>query len=230
MKKTYFGLGPAKLLLIAALSAAVIACGALSAQKFYEIMLSVFSIITIAYISQGKVTGCVCGIIYSAAYAAVCFSRQIYGLAVFMILLVVPLYIISLFTWKKNQNKGAVEVKRLPAAKLVLVLIASFAGYWCIFFLLGAVGSSDVLFDSLTLVFGISGMTLLSLRYVEQWYFNIASNVSVSLLWLFKSLEDASNLNFMVVAVIFVASNVVGLVSWIKMEKMEKMEKKGENT
>lgn len=219
IKKRYFGLSTVKLLLIVVMSAAVIACGLLSAQKFYEIIISVFSIITIIYISEGKIAGCACGMVYSVAYAAVCFSRQIYGLSVYMILIILPLYAISLFTWKKNQNKGAVEVKRLPAVKLILVLAASFIIYWGIFFLLRAVGSSNIVFDSLTLVFGISGMTLLSLRYVEQWYFNIASNVSVSVLWVFKSVESISNLNFLIVAVIFVVSNVIGLVSWRKMEK-----------
>lgn len=219
VKKTYLGLGPKKFIMAITMSLAVFICGLLSKQEFYEIAVSALAVVTIIFLSEGKTIGCILGTVYSVAYAAVCFSRQLYGLAFFMAFLVLPLYVISLFTWKKNQNKGAVEIKRLSAAKLILVIAASVAGYCCIFFVLGKVGSSNAPLDSLTIVFGMAGMVLLSLRYLEQWYFNIASNAAAVVIWAVKSFESASNLNFLIAAAVFVASNVIGLVSWFRLNK-----------
>jgi len=221
-EKTYMGLHPGKLLLGVIMSLAITVCGILSKQIFYEIIISIFSVVTILYVIEGKMAGCVCGVIFCVVYAAVCFTRQIYGLMFFQIFIGIPSYGVSLFTWKKNQAGNRVAVKRLSAVKLAIITVASFAGYWGLFMLLGAIGSSNVIFDSLTLVFGTCGMVLLSLRYVEQWYFNIAASISVAVLWAFKLTESISNLNFMIVSVVFLICNIIGLVSWIKMGDNDK--------
>jgi len=211
-----------KLMFCVITSVAVAVCGFLSSQPIFEIMISVFSIVTVVYISEGKLAGCVCGMIFCAAYITISYSRQLYGLMIFEIFIAIPLYFVSLFTWKKNQNRGAVAVKRLSVKKLIFVIAITFIGYWCAFLLLTTIGSSDIVFDSLTLVLATAGMTLLSLRYVEQWYFNIASNVSIAILWVFKLAESISNLNFFISAVIFVICNIIGLLSWRRLERHNK--------
>ena len=217
-KKTYLGLRPKKALFGAAASFAIIICGLASSQAFYEIIISVFSIMTILYVVEGKWIGCACGIIFCLVYAlAVSFTRQFYGLMVFQLFICMPLYAVSLVNWKKNQNKNTVAVKRLKANRFILVVVASAAAYCVLFATLQAVGSSNAVFDSLTVIFGMSGMTLMSLRYAEQWYFHLASNLSAVVMWLIKSFESIINLNFLIIALIFAASNIIGLVSWLKM-------------
>ena len=220
-KRTYFGLHAEKLIFSVIMSVVVVICGVLSAQIYYEVMLSVFSIVTIVYIVEGKLVGCVCGAVYCAASAAISYSRQLYGLMLFQIVFAVPLYIASIFTWKKNQNKSAVEVKRLPLGKLAFVITAAAAAYGGVFFLLKAIGSTNIPIDSLTLILSISGMVLLSLRYIEQWYFNLAANISVVVLWAFKIAESLTNINFMIIAIISTGLNILGLVSWVKMREKD---------
>ena len=227
-KRTYLGLRPGKFIFGIVAFVVIIVSGILSKQVFYEILISLFSVITILYIIEGKLIGCVFGIAFCAAYAVVCYSRELYGLMLFQICMGMPMYAVSVFTWKKNQNsqnKGTVAVKRLPLKKLGLIIGTAFIGYWGILALLTAINSSNAAIDGLTLAFGICGMILLSLRYVEQWYFNIASCASVMILWIIKSIEDISNLNFLIVAIIYVTSNTIGLISWLKMDKTNKIDK-----
>jgi len=220
-KKTYLGLRPGKILFGVIAFVAVTICGFLSSQPFYEIMISGLSIITIIYVIEGKLAGCVLGIIYCSAYAFVCYSRELYGLMALQVLVCAPAYAAGLVNWKKNQNKqnDTVIVKRLSKLKLFLVIITLCAGYWGVFALLKIAGSANVPVDSLTVVFGISGMTMLALRYVEQWYFHIAANISIVIIWAVKLTESMSNLNFMIAAIIFVFSNILGLISWLRMAK-----------
>ena len=133
-----------------------------------------------------------------------------------------PVYIVSLFTWKKHRRGDIVEVRKLSPKKLILLLIVFAAGFGCAYLILRAAGSSDAFFDGLTISLGTCGTLLLALRYVEQWYFNLAANITILILWSIAAASDISNLNFVICTSVFVVSNIMALISWLKMERAQK--------
>ena len=222
IKKNYLGLSFSRLIFALASTVIITICGLLSGQAYPEIAVSAFSVVTLMYLVEGKLTGCVCGMVYCIFYAAICFSKGFYGLMAFQIFVAVPMYIVSLFTWKKNKHGDTVAVRKMSWKKLSLVFVIALAGFAGAYFILGKAGSSSALFDGLIISLGTLGTLLLSMRYVEQWYFNIGANATVLTLWIYKSLEDISNLNFAICAFVFVVSNIMALISWIKMEKAQR--------
>jgi len=87
---------------------------------------------------------------------------------------------------------------------------------------LRAVGSSNAVVDGFTLPLATMGIILLSLRYVEQWYFNLAANAAVLTLFIVAALADVSNLSFVISSLVFAVSNVMALISWVKMERAQR--------
>ena len=222
-KKNYLGLGFGRLM-FALLSVFVISiCGLLSKQAYVEIAVSAFSVVMLMYLVEGKRIGCFFGVVYCVFYAAVCYSKDLYGLMAFNLIVALPMYILSLFTWKNHNHGDTVAVRRLHPKQLALVLVAALAGFGFAYLILKAVGSFNAFFDGLTLSLAAFGTLLLSLRYVEQWYFNLSANIVVLILWTIATAADISNLNFVICSFVFVVSNIMALVSWLKMERMQRI-------
>ena len=224
-RKKYFGLGFNRLAFAFAAAVILIICGILSGQAYYETAISVFSVVMLMYLVEGKRAGCVCGIIYCVLYAIVCFSRGFYGLASFNFFFAMPMYTASLFTWSKNKSgdTNTVAVRRFSHKNLAFVIAGAFILFGCAYMILKLAGSSGstAVFDGLTLSFAAFGTVLLALRFVEQWYFNLAANATVFTLWVFAAVRDVSNLNFVICAAVFVVSNAMALFSWLKMAKLQ---------
>ena len=197
-------------------------CGVFSKQALAEIAVSAFSVVMLMYLVEGRRTGCFCGVAYCAFYAAVCYTKGFYGLMAFNLIFALPMYILSLFTWKKHKHKNTVAVRKLQKKQLALVLAAALAGFGLAYLILKAAGSFNAFFDGLTLSLAAFGTLLLALRYVEQWYFNLAANLASLMLWIAAAVADASNLNFVICTSVFVVSNIMALVSWHKMEHLQK--------
>jgi nicotinamide mononucleotide transporter PnuC len=222
MKKTgYFGLSLNKLIFALAAIAVITGSGFLSGQPYAEIAISAFSIVTLMYLVEGKPAGCVFGALYCTAYTVVCYAKGFYGLMFFNAFFAFPMYIIGIFTWNANKKGENVAARKLSAKKLLMVLAAAAVVFCGAYFICKATGSSNALFDALTLSLAAVGTLLLALRYVEQWYFNLAANLAVLVLWLIAAISDISNINFVICTSVFVVSNVMALISWLKMEKKQ---------
>jgi len=222
IKKNYFELSFGRLVFAGLAAFILTICGILSKQAYTETAVSVFAVVMLMYLVEGKQVGCVFGIAYCIIYAAICFSKGFYGLMLFNILIGLPMYTVSLFTWGKNKHGDTVAVRKLTPKKLTLVLAAALIGFGCMYLILKAAGSSNAFFDGLILPLGTVGMLLLSLRYIEQWYFNIAANITGLMLWIAATISDISNLNFVICTSVFVVSNIMALVSWLKMERQQR--------
>ena len=217
--KPILGLTPTRFIFILASIPLLIACGVLTRQPWHEMLLSVYSVFTLMYLAEGRRAGPACGMLFCLGYAALFFSKQIYGLAVFNTLFGAPVYLASLVAWGKHMNNRAVQPKRLSPRGWALGLGTSIAGFVGIYLLLRPIGSQGALWDSLTLSLMGPGLVLLLLRYVENWVFNLAGSAVVLILWVVNTLGDTANLSFVLIAALQAATNAIGFVTWLKLER-----------
>jgi len=217
--KNILGFSPGRFAFIVCAAPLLIACGALTKQPWYEILLAVYSVVTLMYLAQGRRAGPACGMFYCLGYGALFLSKQIYGLAAFNTLFGFPVYLASLIAWGKHMNDRTVRAKKLSTKGWALSLgagAAAFAGLWL---LLRPLGSQGALWDSLSLSLVGPGLVLLLLRYVENWIFNLAGSLAVLMLWVINTMEDISGLSFVLIAALQVATNAMGLAIWLKLER-----------
>ncbi len=218
-EKTILGFGLGRFIFILAAAPVLIACGILTEQVWYEILLAVYSVVTLMYLAEGKRAGCACGMAYCLAYGALFFSRETYGLAFFNTLFGFPVYLFSLISWGKHKSGATVAMKKLNGKGWAISLGAGVVAFVGIYLLLRAVHSENAIYDSLSLAFVAPGLVLLLLRYVENWCFNLAGNFVVMILWIVNTKQDIANLSFVLIAALAVAVNAIGFVTWIKLEK-----------
>jgi len=225
-QKPILGLTPARFAFVMASMPLLIACGVLTKQPWHEMLLSIYSVVTLMYLAEGLRAGPACGMFYCLGYGALFFSKRIYGLAAFNTLFGFPVYLASLVAWGKHmavsdaaEGKKAVQPKKLAPKGWVTALGASVVSFAGIFLLLRAVGSQGALWDSLSLSLVGPGLVLLLLRYVENWVFNLAGNFVVLILWVVNTMEDPANLSFVLIAALQVATNAIGFVTWLRLER-----------
>ena len=224
-KKIYLGLSFGRIVFALVAIAILTASGLLFRQAYAEIAVSAFSMVMLMYLVEGKPAGCVFGAVYCLAYSVVCYTRGFYGVLAFNVLFAFPTYIVSIFTWNSNKCGDTVAARKLPAKRFLAALAAFPVVFGGAYLVLRAVGSSNAVFDALTLSLAAFGTLLLALRYVEQWYFNLAANLAGLGLWIMAAAKDISNLNFVICTSVFVVSNAMALVSWQKMERMQNEKK-----
>jgi nicotinamide mononucleotide transporter PnuC len=208
----------------ALLCLALIACGLLTGQAWYEAALAVFSVVKLMCLAQGRRAGCALGVAYCLAYGALYFSRQVYGLAFYHALFAAPVYAASLVAWARHRGERAVVTKRLGPKAWALALGASLASFAGFFPLLRAAGSQNALWDSLSLSLLGPGLVLLLLRCVENWWFKLAGYSVALILWSVNAARDIANLNFALVSAVTVAVTAMGLANWRRLAQAAKQE------
>jgi len=219
-EKTILGIGLGRFVFAAASAPVLAVCGVLTGQSWYEILLAVFSVVTITYLSQGKRAGCALGTLWSLGYAAVYAARRLVGLAFFNCFVSFPVYAASFFTWKRHRVGHTVATRRLSPKGWALMVSLCALGFAGCTLLLRKFGlSSAPLLDSLSLSLASSALALLLLRYTENWWFAIAADVVKLALWAVRAAANLADLNFLLIAAVLCAVNIVGLITWLRLHK-----------
>ena len=204
----------------------LVAIGIRSEQPYFKIATTALAVVVLAYLMEGKLAACISGAIYAALMAWICHSEGFYAMMIFNSCCSLPLNIIAFFTWRKNQHGKTVAVLTMSAMKLLAVLAVTLVVCGITYLILRKTDSTVPLtvslLDSLCLSASAVGTVLLSLRYLEQWYFFIAANVTFCTLWIIKTLDNSANLNFAILALIFVVLNIMSLIAWRKMERAQR--------
>jgi len=220
-QKTILGFGRKRFIFVAASIPVLLASGLLTGQPWYEILLALFSVITLMYLAEGKRVGVACGIFFTLGHGALFFSRGVWGLAAFNALFAAPIYVFSLIAWGRHQNDTShtVQVKQLSwkhRALILGVIAALFAGF---FLLLRAINSNNALLDAATLSLFAPAIILLRGRYIENWVLHLAGNLTATAIWVVAATQDILNFNFVLIGAVATVVNVIGLMSWVRLRK-----------
>jgi nicotinamide mononucleotide transporter len=114
-------------------------------------------------------------------------------------------------------------MKKLPVARLLLILTASFAAVVTYgVFLSGLEGQHTPYIDSTTNVLSIAAAILMLLRYREYWGFYIVVNAVSVVMWLLRfTAGQADALSMVVMWSAYLVNSVYGLTVWYRGTKNE---------
>ena len=161
----------------------------------------------------------------TVTYGWVSWENALYGQVIQNIILLLPIQIAGLIAWKRNLAKSKnkeIQIKKLTAKKWIITIIGLLI-CWGLYYLLlvnlpnivsaifGVTISPDAspVMDSLTTVLTVTAMILTSLRYIEQWYFWIITNIGVVLF--IQSLLETTNITSAIIV-----SDFSGMINWIQ--------------
>ena len=218
-KQSILGFGRGRFVFVVSSMPLLVASGVLTGQPWHEILLALYSVVTLMYLAEGKRAGAACGIFFCLGHGALFFTRGVWGLAVFNALFATPVYLFSFIAWgkHKSEDSNTVQVKRLSWKGRGLVLCVSAGLFVGLFLLLRHVGSANAMLDAVTLAVFAPALVLLRGRYLENWVLHLAGNATATTIWVINTVQDVMNFNFVLIGAVAVTVNVIGFVTWWKL-------------
>jgi len=86
-------------------------------------LCSIVGIITALLLAKGKNLGQIFGLLIVVLYSIVSFKNKYYGEVIIYLFTMLPMYIIGIISWLKNQNKetNTVEVNTIKTKKWIII-------------------------------------------------------------------------------------------------------------
>lgn len=173
--------------------------------------------------AKGNVWGQVLIIIFSLLYAVVSFEQKYYGEMITYLGMTAPVAAVSIYTWIKNPySDSEVKVGRLNAKKAVYLFIAAIAVTILFYFILKRLGTSSIVFStiSITTSFLASILTTLRVEYYALAY--AANDVVLIILWTIACINDIGYVTMIICFIIFLINDLYGFYNWRKIKAAQK--------
>lgn len=135
-----------------------------------------------------------------------------------------PMAVFSLVSWLRNPYEGKrseVKVSALGAAETVSIFVLSAVVTLVFYFILGALGTANLLPSTLSVTTSFLAVCLTFRRSPYYAAAYAANDVVLVILWVTASLSDASYVSVAVCFAVFLANDIYGFISWSRMKKRQ---------
>lgn len=177
------------------------------------------------YMAIGKWYNYIFGILFSVLYMYSCFVNGLYGLVIFTILFFTPIQISGIVSWLKNkESDDTVSTRSLNTNSSILLCTIIVIGSVGIGALLSLIPTQNLaMLDSTSQILNLAGVVLGAMRYRESWYIWLTNNVADLSIWIINTILNTPNAYMMlIVSIMYLVMNIIGIVSWIKIERYQK--------
>ena len=171
---------------------------------------------TALLLAKGKYSCYIIGIISTFFYAFVSYSNSYYGEVIIAMCCTLPLMIVGLINWLKNQdNTNTVIIKEIIKKELILVLLSQvimFAGYY---YLLKLFNTNNLLVSTFSVIASIIA-TYLTARRSEYGFIGfIINDIILIALWSIPVFSGSANIiPVLLCPVLLLINDIYGVYNW----------------
>jgi len=167
---------------------------------FIASITSLVGIITALLLAKGKVAGQFFGLIIVILYSFVSFQNKYYGEMLIYIFIMLPLYILGIYSWSKNKNqKNEVIPNTIKTKETVWIICISIIFFIAIYYLLKYLGTEQLFLSTLSVVCSVFAVYLLARRSKYGFLFYIFDDLVILLMWIIP----VFNGNLLVLPIVF---------------------------
>ena len=206
---------------LAVVTASNLMTGAVDPVNLVATLVGVTALILVA---RGDVWGQLLSILFAALYSVTSFRYQYYGEIITYLGMSAPIAAASAVTWLRNpyeKGKNEVKIRRLSAKGILLLVLATTAVTVAFYFILGALGTANLLISTVSVTTSFLASTLMLLRNSYYAVAYGANDVVLIVLWVLASLEDVSYLPMVACFLAFLINDIYGFISWKIREKKQ---------
>lgn len=184
--------------------------------------------------ANGRIITFLFGLIDVSLYAVACFYGRKYGNAFLHVLYFVPMQFVGFYQWKKrgsDKSGSSVKARRLSPKQWAMYMGIFMAGAVVAYLILQRFDKSAadsfikmaVVLDVLPLMCNIIGQMLMSMAYMDQWFFWIGVNITSVIMWstTLKGSADSYALIYVIKYSFYLLNSINGLRIWLRLSKPE---------
>lgn len=186
---------------------------------YLTLAASLIGVTGLIFIAKGMILGQVCTIIFSLLYGIVSFLYAYYGEVLTYVFMTAPMAVVALISWARHPYKESaeVEVAHIGSRQVATLGVLTLAVTTLSYFLLGALGTANLLTSTLSVATSFLAVYLTYLR--SPWYaLGYALNdIVLIVLWVMATLDNPAYLPMIFCFVMFLANDIYGFVNWRRM-------------
>lgn len=185
---------------------------------------SLIGVTALIFVAKGDAFGQILTIIFSVLYGIVSWKFKYYGEVITYLCMSAPAAFVTLIAWLKHPYKDSHEVKvaHMSWKKWAFTIGVSVVMTVAFYFILGALGTTNLLVSTISILTSSFACTLLILR---SPYYAIAystNDIVLIILWIMATIENIMYLPMIICFVMFLANDLYGFYNWRKMKRRQK--------
>lgn len=195
--------------------------------NYVTLAASLIGATSLIFCAKGNPIGQLLMIVFSVLYGIISFTFAYYGEMITYLGMTAPMAVFALISWLKNPyngNKSEVKVNTISRLEIIFMLVLA-AVVTCVFyFILKFFNTANLLPSTLSVT---TSFIAVYLTFRRSPYFPLAyaaNDLVLIVLWILASLSDSSYISVVICFVMFLANDIYGFISWIKMRKRQTQE------
>ena len=179
---------------------------------------------TALLLAKGKYSCYIIGIISTFFYAYISYINSYYGEIIIAMCCTLPLMIIGLINWLKNQdNTNTVIIKEITEKEIILVLLSQAILFYGYYLLLKAFNTSNLLISTISIVISLIATYLTARRSEYGFTGFIINDIILIILWILPILDGKLNIIPVVLCpVLLLINDIYGTYNWKKIKNRQK--------
>lgn len=197
-----------------------ILCGIITHDYVLGTLVVLFGMFDCYLTSIGKVSNYFFGIGYTILSAYLYFMNGQYGLTMVSLLVFVPVQISGVVSWLKKLDKtNTVKTRKFTLKTSIIVVCSCVICSIVLGNLLSLIPGQKLAFlDATSNVLCLSLMILMNMRYCENWYLYLLTNITDLTIWSINLSRGGEGAIVMViVSVWYIIFNIYGMYNWYKL-------------
>lgn len=184
---------------------------------------SLVGVTALIFVARGDVYGQIITIIFSVLYGIISWKFKYYGEMITYLFMSAPAAFVTLIAWLKHPYKDSHEVKvdGLTKGKLVMTVLLSLVITFVFYFLLKALGTTNLIVSTLSILTSSFACILLILRSPYYAIAYSSNDIVLIVLWILATIDNIKYLPMILCFVMFLANDLYGFYNWKKMKKRQ---------
>lgn len=200
--------------------------GIINKSKILTIITSFLMIICALTQAKGKVISQFIGVIAIILYSIVAFKNQYYGEVIIYVIVLLPMYLIGIYSWITNKNEDTNTVNQNDLSKKEWIILGTLdiLLFGVLYFILKYFNTSQLIVSTLSMLASLMANYLIVRRNKYSFLFYIINDLILVILWGIPVLQgDFRLIPILIDPVLLLINDSYGWKNWNKNEKENMM-------
>lgn len=195
----------------------ILGVGIILKCELLSIMVAFLGIFSALNQAKGKVLGQFTGVVLAILYSYMSYMNRYYGEVIVYLFMILPLYIIGIYSWTKNKDLKTENVKQndIYLKEWLVLIIVSIILFIGLYYLLRYFNTNQLIASTLSMIINLCATYLLTRRCKYSFIFYLVNAIILLFLWGMPVIQGNVMLLPMVFnAILLIGNNIYGMIKW----------------
>lgn len=191
---------------------------AVGSRDWASFAVSLVGVTSLIFAARGDPFAPVLFIVFAIVYAVKSFFVGYYGEMIIYLFMQLPVSVLSLVTWLKNQNRDVHQVKvgRLSWKNVIIMLALDIAVTVPFYFIIKYLNTANLIPSTISVATSFAALFLMTLRIPQYALAFILNDIVMIVLWSMALTKDISYISLVVCFSIYLINDTYTFICWLK--------------